>query len=97
MKDKIKLFLFGLVVLFPMAFMAFLSVTEQWVFPHILPDHFSIRPWINLGSGSGDLLDSFALSLMISIVISFFFEKNEINLRYKICVYCIEKSRKSRK
>jgi putative spermidine/putrescine transport system permease protein len=70
MGRSIKISLFGLVVIFPLLLIAFLSISEQWIFPDLMPEYFGARPWRSLLSGQSDLLSSLFTSILISLSVA---------------------------
>lgn len=70
MNSRFKQILAILIVVVPFGLIAFLSVSERWIFPHIFPLEFSIAPWKSLLNGSGQLLKSLMLSIIISLTVA---------------------------
>ncbi len=61
---------FAALLLFPLFFMAALSLGEQWGFPEVLPKQWTLRHWRALAGRQSDLAGSVGLSLVISLSIA---------------------------
>jgi putative spermidine/putrescine transport system permease protein len=60
----------SVLVAFPFAVLAFLSVSRRWIFPGVLPESWSAEAWTGLFSAGSDLLSSLLLSLVVSLLIA---------------------------
>lgn len=57
-------------LLFPVAYLVVLSISESWIFPRILPESLTVNRWIALLSGSSNLFSSLMLSLVIAFTVA---------------------------
>jgi putative spermidine/putrescine transport system permease protein len=70
MKRSISISIIGFIAFFPILLLAFLSLSEQWMFPNILPDRLASGPWKLLLTGKSELLYSLLLSVGISLLVA---------------------------
>ena len=70
MYRRLFIWLFGILVILPVAMLVLLSLSGQWVFPGVFPRQWTAGQWANIVKGSGDLLSSLWLSLFISTSIA---------------------------
>lgn len=63
-------FLFVMSVGFPLMFLVLLSVGENWPFPKVLPEGFSVERWQELIWGNSDLSESLIVSVGLSAVVA---------------------------
>jgi putative spermidine/putrescine transport system permease protein len=73
MKTSLKsLILGGVVVLttFPFVYLVLLSLASEWRFPALLPGYFGLRNWETVLGSDSSLLESFFLSLLISLSVA---------------------------
>ena len=69
MKTRLVAVPLFVVALFPFAFVLVLSVSQQWVFPRVLPAAWSLAPWRTaLGSGD-DLGGALLTSLLVALTV----------------------------
>ena len=59
-----------IVFAFPFAFLALLSLTNNWQYPKVLPDQVTMNNWLTLFSAHSSLLSGLAISAAISIAVS---------------------------
>lgn len=71
---KLKPFILStlvLMVLFPFVYLGLLSLSAEWQFPAVLPDYFGFKNWQTVLNSESSLLQSFLLSIGISISVAF--------------------------
>ncbi|RRO12151.1 ABC transporter permease [Flavobacteriaceae bacterium 14752] len=83
MMSKILKYSFVLAVVFPLVFLLGLSLAQQWQFPEVLPQQWTLQHWGNSLFQQGDILKSLFLSLGLSLslagtvsVFAFFMSKH---------------------
>jgi putative spermidine/putrescine transport system permease protein len=69
MKKALQI-LFALSILFPIAFLVVLSLGRNWPYPEMLPQSLSLDNWEFLQKSDSKLLQTFFLSLGISILVA---------------------------
>ncbi len=62
--------LVGALCIFPLLFLAALSLSHRWQVPHILPTGFDPSRWQEVLTGQGQLGESLALSLTLSLSVA---------------------------
>lgn len=62
--------LLAAVCLFPFGYLLVLSLVEEWAFPDVWPDAFSLDLWVRTLGGGGALGESFVLSCFVSFVVA---------------------------
>ena len=62
--------LLALCCILPLAILVMLSISKNWVFPHLLPANFTIENWVGLLEGSNDTTKSFFVSLSIALSVA---------------------------
>lgn len=68
---KLSLLLFVCCLGLPFIYLAALSLTDQWIFPELLPSRFNFSNWNAVFNGSGGFGKSFALSVILSASVAF--------------------------
>ncbi len=59
-----------LLVIFPFAYLVLLSFASEWRFPAIIPHYFGLNNWKLVLKSEGGLLESFGLSVGISLAVA---------------------------
>jgi len=70
MKNRILLLFLLLCFLVPVALLVYLSFSVQWYYPSIVSHPFTTEHWMWYLSGSSELLQSTALSVLLSLTVS---------------------------
>ncbi len=73
MRNRWKPLILSLIVLlvvFPFAFMVFLSLSTGWRFPNVLPQNFGLGNWRTILGSEAGLLNSFLISMLISVSVA---------------------------
>lgn len=73
MKVSLKPFVLSLIVvltLFPFAYLVLLSLASDWRFPDLWPGYLGLKNWVRVLTSDTTLLESFALSTLISISVA---------------------------
>ncbi|MGX1023737.1 ABC transporter permease [Psychroflexus sp. MBR-150] len=70
MMSKVLKYIYVLTVVFPLVFLLGLSLAQQWQFPEILPQKWTLQHWENGLFQQGDILKSLLLSLGLSLTLA---------------------------
>lgn len=68
--NKPLMFFLWIVFIFPVLFLCMLGFSEAWRFPAVIPEQFSGRQAQAFVNGTGGIVNSFFLSLIISFVVA---------------------------
>ena len=67
---KVLQILFALSIVFPIGFLAVLSLGRNWPYPKVFPKSLSLENWSFLQQSDSELWQTFLLSLLISITVA---------------------------
>lgn len=90
MMSKLLKYTYAFAVVLPIVFLLGLSLAQQWSFPEILPQEWTVQHWGNSLFKRGDILESLLLSLGLSLtlaslvsVLAFFMSKYIAYSKYR--------------